>query len=126
MKIKETLFGVIAALMFVGGPANAEAPLHFKEGIPFGYTIASFCKDKESIISILKDFEENGMASSIQVYRDLIAEEKCVLDNRGGSFIPVSLFYEYNNAIGLEVLKEGVTTFFLSSDAEFFPKGEPI
>ena len=115
----------IAAVTF-GGAASATHVSILIEGMPFVYGGASFCIDKESAVSIISDLEKNGMASSIKVYQDLVAEKKCVGDSSGGVFIPLSLVYEWKEAVVVEGTKGGTTIFFVSPNAEFIEAGEPV
>ncbi len=115
----------IATISF-GGVAAAAHMTVLTEGTPFRYSGASFCVDEESAVSIIRDLEKNGMASSIEVYQDLVAKKKCVSDNNLGVFTPLRLVYKWKEALVAEGTKRGVTLYFVSPNSEYIKGGEPI
>ncbi|MEK0326627.1 MAG: hypothetical protein QQN63_13095 [Nitrosopumilus sp.] len=116
---------IIAAITF-GGVANANHISTLIKGALMGYSGASFCYTEESAVSILRDLEENGMESSVKVYKKLIDEGSCIRDNVGGTFIPIRLVRKVGDAIVVEVILRGVPVYFVSPAAQFIVGGNAV
>lgn len=126
MRLK--LFGIaLAAAVFFSGFANAahqsqKRMFVLNEGKTVAVLKSSYC-DEASALSVILALGQNGIDASIVLYEEFLKQGTCVNISDLVWITPIRLVYQFGDALVVEVILNGKTTFFISPNSRFVEKG---